>query len=447
MHILTVGLNHKTASVDIREQLTFSNNRLQMALRKLRSMKSILECVIVSTCNRMEIYIVCDQIHTGEYYSKTFLESWFRISKELFVSHLYIKRDLESVDHLFQVVCGLDSIVLGETQILGQVRKSFLTAQSLGTTGTIFNMLFKQAITLGKVVHSKKEIGQNAFSVSYAAVGLARKIFDTFEGKTVLLIGTGEMSILTAKHFYDLGASRILILSRTFIRAKGLASRFNGEARPWEQLSQSLSEADIVVSATESSKPVLTRSIVESVMHGRCLPLYLIDIAVPRNIDSTVQDLERIFLYNIDDLYKIVDMNKLSRGQEIQNVHTKIEREKKLFQKWIHTLGVVPLISALRGKAIRIQEETMARIERKLPELTDHEKRVIRKQTKSIVNQLLRDPIIRIKELVAHKEEALDMFIYLLALEEQLDRQRLDNSRSVFDLTSPTFIGEKVSIY
>lgn len=441
MHILVAGFNHKTAPVELREKLAFSSDRLQMALKVLRDMKSILECVIVSTCNRMELYVVCDQLHTGEYYSKSFLENWFRIPKEEFVHHLYVKQNLEAVNHLFTVVCGLDSLVLGETQILGQVKSAFLTAQSEGTTGTIFNTLFKQAVTLGKRVHSETEIGQNAVSVSYAAVELGKKMFDTFTDKTILLIGAGKMSELTAKHFYSTGATRVLVVNRTFAKAEEVAAKFRGEARLWEELGQVLQEADIVVSSTGATEPVLTREMVEPVLKTRRSPLFLIDIAVPRDIDPAVHELDQVFLYDIDDLHGIVDANMSLREQEAKRVQAWIEEETAEFDEWLRTLGVVPLIAALREKALAVQEETMARIERKLPDLTEQEKRVLRKATKSIVNQLLRDPIVRVKELAAsnHKEAALEMFTYLFALEEQIKAEEEAKSKKKVQVEIPAF--------
>jgi glutamyl-tRNA reductase len=373
----------------------------------------------------MELYVVCDQLHTGEYYAKSFLESWFRIPREEFVDHLYVKPDQEAVRHLFHVVCGLDSLVLGETQILGQVKQAFLTAQATGTTGTLFNMLFKQAVTFGKRVHSETEIGQNAVSVSYAAVELGKKMFESFADKTILLIGAGKMSELTAKHFYSTGATRVLVVNRTLAKAKELAAKFAGEARRWEDLLQALAEADIVVSSTGAKEPILSKDMVAPVLAKRRSPLFLIDIAVPRDIDPNLHELEQVFLYDIDDLNGIVDANLALREQEAVKIRAWIEDEVKGFGEWLETLGVVPLISALREKAQMIQEDAVARIERKLPHLTEKEMRVIRKHTKSIVNQLMRDPIVRIKELATtpQKEMAQEMFITLFALEKLLEDQ------------------------
>lgn len=448
MHILTVGLSHKTAPVELRERLVFQEDRLSLALRSLRDMKSILECVIVSTCNRMELYVVADQLHTGEYYSKAFLESWFRIPKEEFQEHLYVKHNKDAVHHLFRVVCGLDSLVIGETQILGQVKTAFLQAQEIGTTGTVFNMLFKQAVTFGKKVHSETEIGQNAVSVSYAAVELGKKLFTSFQDRTILLLGAGKMSELTAKHFTSNGAARVIVINRTLAKAEELAKRFNGEARPWDQLLPAIAEADIVVSSTGAKQAVVTKEFIAPVVAHRRSPLFIIDIAVPRDIEPAVHDLDQVFLYDIDDLHGIVETNMKLRHQEAKKVLTWIQIETDKFQEWLQTLGVVPLITALRDKAISIQEETLLRIERKLPELTEHQRRVLNKQTKSIINQMLRDPIVRIKELAVSpkKEEALDMFVHIFALENELKDKKEKREKETEANSATTLVETTISI-
>lgn len=425
MHIMVLGLNHRTAPVELRERLAFSGGELEEALTRLSHTKSILECTVLSTCNRMELYAVCDQIHTGEYYLKTFLEDWFGVPREEFVDHLYVKQNEEALRHLFLVACGLDSMIIGETQILGQVKSAFLTAQKSGATGTLFNTLFKQAVTLGKRVHAETEIGQNAVSVSYAAVELGKKLFDGFSGKTVLLVGAGKMGELTAKHFHEAGANRVIVTNRTLEKAAEVAGRFNGEARPFDQLISVLREADIVVTSTGSPDVVIRREMVSEAVRHRRAPLFLIDIAVPRDVEPSVHELEQVYLYNIDDLEGIVETNLSLRRKEAEKVEVWIEEEIVRFRKWLRTLGVVPLISALKEKAGAIQEETMRSIERKLPDLTERELRVIRKHTKSIINQLLRDPILQIKEMAAgpERDEALELFVRLFALEERLETE------------------------
>ncbi|MCH5584664.1 glutamyl-tRNA reductase [Shimazuella sp. AN120528] len=419
MHTLVVGLSHQTAPVELREKFSFDPDRIAIALRALRDMKSMLECVIVSTCNRTELYIVADQLHTGEYYAKTFLESWFRVSREEFVPHLYVKTNTEAVRHLFRVVCGLESLVIGETQILGQVKQAFQSALQAGTTGTLFNHLFKQAISLGKKAHTQTEIGQNAVSVSYAAVELGKKLFTSFAKKTILLVGAGKMSELTAKHFRASGVKNVIVVNRTFTKAQELAAVFQGTAYPWEDLSRVLEEADVVVSSTGAKQFVITREMVQATLVNRKKPLFFIDIAVPRDIDPDVNQLDNAFLYNMDDLEEIVAANVGLREQEAIRVEVWIKEEQASFQEWLDTLGVVPVIRALRSKSLQIQTDTMTKIERKLPDLTEQQRRVINKQTKSIVNQMMHDPIMRMKELASteEKEAALRLFQHLFALE------------------------------
>lgn len=425
MHILVTGFNHTTAPITLRERLAFAEDRLRLARSQLRQMKSIMECVIVSTCNRMELYVVCDQLHTGEYYSRAFLEQWFRIPSEELKPHLYCKKNQEAVNHLFQVVSGLDSMVLGETQILGQIKSFFFAAQQEGTTGTLFNMLFKQAITFGKRVHAETVIGQNPVSVSYAAVELAKKMFASLNGKSILLIGAGKMSELTAKHFTAASETRVQVVNRTLQHAQELAKRFQGEACSWEQLPQLLLEADVVVSSTGATEMVITAEQYASVLQKRTSPIFLIDIAVPRDIEPTLHQIENVFLYNIDDLNDIVDGNKKIRLKEAEKIQKWIVDESVQYLEWVQTLGVIPLISALREKSLMAQEEVYASIERKLPDLTEKQKKVIRKHTKSLVNQFLRDPIVRVKELAVQdeREQALAYFSHLFAL-ENLDNEK-----------------------
>lgn len=426
MHILTIGFNHHSAPIELRERLTFSESRLKMAVSHLRNMKSILEGVIVSTCNRMELYVVCDQLHTGEYYSKAFLESWFNLPREEFQEYLYIKKNEQAVQHLFSVVAGLDSLVVGETQILGQVKKAFFTAREAEATGTIFHKLFQQAITFGKRVHHQTAIGTNAVSIGYAAVELARKLYDDLKEKEVVLLGAGKMAELTATHFASY-QTKIAVVNRTFARAKQMADRFQGVAYLIDELGNLLKKADVVISSTSSSELIVTRDQVEPILKERNKPLIFIDIALPRDIDPAISELDQVFLYNIDDLKGIVDHNKALRAQEAEKVRTWIEEEVITFYEWVQMLGVVPLISAMREKALSVQEEVMQRIERKLPDLTEKEKRVLRKQTKSIINQLLRDPIVRLKELSTspNQKEIFELVKHIFALEDYLDERHM----------------------
>lgn len=424
MHILTIGLNYRTAPVEIRERFAFLEQDKPEALAKLQNTKSILECVIVGTCNRTEIYAVVDQLHTGRHFTKNYLSEWFGVPREEFIDHIYIKENDAAVQHLFRVACGLDSMVLGETQILGQIKDAFALSQSQGATGTVFNKLFQQAITLAKRAHSETEINKNAVSTSYAAIELGKKVFGYFDNKTVLVLGAGKMSELTAKHLHANGAPRVLVANRTYERAVSLAEKFRGIAMPMDQLQDALVLSDIVISSTGSDDYVVTKQDVEAIMRKRRQrPLFMIDIAVPRDLDPTINDLDGVYLYDIDDLEGIVAANMRERAREAEKIGIMIGEELVAFKTWLNTLGVGPLISALREKLLTHQQEAMRNIENKCPELTEKEIRMINKQTRSLINQIMHDPIVRIKEMSGQPgaDEALDMFIKLFALENSFE--------------------------
>ncbi|MEH7106654.1 glutamyl-tRNA reductase [Bacillus sp. JJ1764] len=428
MHILVIGLNYRTAPVEIRERLTFNETDLEDAIKTLSNKKSILENIILSTCNRTEIYVVVDQLHTGRYYIKEFLSEWFGLEQSEFSPFLFIYEEDGAVEHLFNVTCGLNSMVLGETQILGQVRTSFMLAQEHETTGSVFNHLFKQAITLAKRAHSETEIGANAVSVSYAAVELAKKIFGSLANKHVLIFGAGKMGELAVQNLHGNGVKQVTVINRTYDKAKVLAGRFNGDARTIDELQQALVEADILISSTGAKDFVISKEMiakVEKMRRGK--PLFMVDIAVPRDLDPKIAELENVFLYDIDDLEGIVEANLQERKKAAEKIMLMIEKEIVDFKQWLGMLGVIPVISALREKALAIQAETMVSLERKLPNLTERDVKVLNKHTKSIINQLLKDPILQAKEMAARPdaEQAMDLFVKIFNIEELVQEQQL----------------------
>ncbi|KOY13876.1 glutamyl-tRNA reductase [Paenibacillus xylanivorans] len=424
MHIVVVGLNYRTAPVEVRERFTFAEKDLSEALQQLKLTKSVLEGVIVATCNRTELYVVVDRLHMCGYFIRTFMEQWFNVPREEFTQHLYIYEDDQAMRHLFRVICGLDSMVIGETQILGQVKQAFFKAQEEKATGTWFNMLFKQAVTLGKRAHSETSIGESAVSVSYAAVELGKRIFGMFTDKKVLILGAGKMSELTVKHLYTNGASEVIVANRTLARAEELAAKFRGTPCTMEQALERLNEVDIVISSTGAERYVLDATVVrESMKRRQSRPLFLIDIAVPRDIDPAIGELSNVFLYDIDDLEGIVESNLEMRKVEAAKIEKMIELEMEDYYQWLKTLGVRPVIRALQEKGASIHEETMDSLFNKLPELDEHQRKVIRRLTKSIVNQMTTDPINRIKEMAGtkHGDEALRMFTQIFALEDAVE--------------------------
>ena len=424
MHTLVVGVNYRTAPLEIREKLSFIEGDLPQAMQALKNQKSILENVIVSTCNRTEIYAVVDQLHTGRYYVKQFLADYFGLSQEEFSQYLFVHEKDEAVEHLFRVTAGIDSMVLGETQILGQVRSSFLSGQEFGTTGTVFNQLFKQAVTLAKRAHSETAIGENAVSVSYAAVELGKKIFGTLKNKHVVILGAGKMGELAIKNLQGSGADKVTVINRTFEKAEILADKFNGNAKPMTQLQCALLEADILISSTGATDYVIDLQLMEFVDKLRKgKPLFMVDIAVPRDIDPRIADLPNVFLYDIDDMQGIVEANLAERERAARQIVTMIDGETSQFNDWLTTLGVVPVISALRQKALTIQEETMSSIENKMPDLTDREKKILNKHTKSIINQLLKEPILQAKEMAGapKSREQLELFQQIFGIEDEVE--------------------------
>ena len=446
MHVIVVGINHKTAPVEIRERLTFDPSQLGDAMVQLQGKKSILENVILSTCNRTEIYAVVDQIHTGRYYIKEFLSQWFQIEKEEFTPFLFIYEEDGALEHLFKVACGLNSLILGETQILGQVRTSFLTAQEEKTSGTVFNQLFKQAITLAKKAHSNTDIGANAVSVSYAAVELAKKVFGTIENKHVLILGAGKMGELAIENLHGNGATNVTVVNRTYEKAKDLASRFHGKAKSIDELQEALMEADILISSTGAKDFVLSKQMVEQIEKKRKgKPLFMVDIAVPRDLDPAIAELEGVFLYDIDDLEGIVQANLQERQKAADIIMLMIEEEIVQYKQWLRMLGVVPVISALREKALNIQSETMKSLERKLPNLSEREIKVLNKHTKSIINQMLKDPILQVKELAGTKDadKNLQFFMNIFNIEDLVEKQnnvdRVNHDMAGIHSANPAF--------
>lgn len=434
MHTMVVGLNYKTAPVEVREKFSITEEALAEAMRALQNEKSILENVIVSTCNRTEVYAVVDQLHTGRHYIKQFLANWFNMPVSEFENHLYIRENDQSMQHLFKVTSGIDSMVLGETQILGQVKHSFLEAQQIGTTGTLFNRLFKQSVTFAKKAHGETAIGENAVSVSYAAVELAKKIFNTLDKTHVAILGAGKMGELAMENLYGSGVGKVTVVNRTMEKAETLADKFQGTAKSMQELQCTLLEADILITSTGAKDYVIDYDLmryVEKMRKGK--PLFMVDIAVPRDIDPKISELQSVFLYDIDDLQGIVEANLAERERAANEITQMIDTEIHEFKDWMGTLGVVPVISALRQKAATIQAETMQSIENKMPNLTDRERKILSKHTKSIVNQLLKEPILQAKELAGSPNAAkqLELFQRIFGIEEdtqaQIEQQQLQS--------------------
>lgn len=444
MHIIKVGFNYKITPIDVREKFAFSEETIIDAMNELNQRKSILENVIISTCNRTEIYVVADQLHTGRYFVKQFLADWFDVPMDKFSSYLQIVDNDDAIEHLLRVATGLNSMVLGETQILGQVRDAFFLAQDNKTTGTIFNELFKRVITFAKKAHSTTSISENAVSVSYAAVELAKQKFDQIDDKKVAIFGAGEMGELAVQNLVGSGVRDITVINRSIERANKLATKFNAQAADSECLDELLLDVDILISSTASQTPILNKAKLEPIqMERKGKPLFLIDIAVPRDLDADIAELESILLYDIDDLQHIVDKNLAERKFAANQIESDLKQEILDFKEWVTNLGVVPVLAALREKGLSIQADTFASINRKIPNLTEREQKVISKHTKSIINQMIKEPIIQAKEMAGkeNSEELLALFIDIFGIDDQIKDDvvyRIKRTQNMTSLNEPS---------
>ena len=428
MHIIALSLNYKNASVEDREKVTFQDDEVVEALHALRDQKSILEATLLSTCNRTELYVVSDQEHTGAYYTRKFLAEWFDVDYDTIKGMTELKVAEEAVEHLFKVTAGLDSIVLGETQILGQIREAFLIAQEEHTTGTIFNKLFKEAITVAKRGHNETDISKNAVSMSYAAVELAKKIFANVKKSKVLVIGAGEMAEESLLNLTSNGIEDLVVVNRSIDKAQVLADKFKGRATLLANLEEELLDADIVISSTSSNTYVIDKEMMDRVSAKRGKEsLIMIDIAMPRDIDPSISESDTIYIYNVDDLQGLVDANLKTREKEAEKIMNMIDGSRDDFEEWLNVQGVVPVIQAMRTKALDIHSSTFESLERKLPDMSERERTVVSKHMKSIINQMLRDPIIFTKEIagLADRDEKLKDIEAMFHIEEEVESERV----------------------
>jgi glutamyl-tRNA reductase len=400
MHLFLLGVSHRTAPVDLRERLDFSSRDLGGALEAVAMRPSAAESVVLSTCNRSEIYVASSDLARAQDELVSFLSDYHKLPRETFTPHLFARDDASAAKHLFRVAAGLDSLVVGEPQILGQVKDAFQAASERHCTGPLLSKLFHWAFGVGKRVRSETRLGEGAVSVSFAAVALARKIFGRLEGRRVLVIGAGEISTLTAQHLRSHGVADIAITSRTMAHAEVLASEVAGRAIAWDDMREALGRADIVVTATGSQRPILTRPDIEAVVHRRrTTPLFIIDIAVPRDVDAAVGDIEQVFLYNVDDLQGIVEENLSRRGAEIERAEAIVEDELSRFLAWQRSRGAIPTVVALRQHFEAIRRAELQRLDGKLSALSPEARGKVDEVTRLIVEKLLLEPTEQLKAL------------------------------------------------
>lgn len=400
MHLFLLGVSHRTAPVDLRERLDFSSRDVGAAVEALCARSSATETVVLSTCNRSELYVVGEEPSKVREELVHFLGDYHQVPAEDFVPHLFAREDAQAAHHLFRVAAGLDSLVVGEPQVLGQVKDAFTVASERHCAGPVLNRLFASSFAVGKRVRTETSLGEGAVSVSFAAVQLARKIFGKLDGRRVLVIGAGEMGELTARHLRANGVGDIVITGRTLSRAQELADSVGGTATPWGDLTAALSRADIVITATGSPVPIITRANVAAVMgRQRREPLFIIDIAIPRDVEAEAGDIEQVFLYNVDDLQAIVQENMSRRSAEVQHAEEIVAEEVGKFMAWRRSRGAVSTVVALRQRFDQIRRSELERLDFKLAGLDPDARARVDEVTRLIVEKLLLEPTEQLKAL------------------------------------------------
>jgi glutamyl-tRNA reductase len=407
MNLVLVGTSHKTAPVGIREKLLFPENRLPEALQRLTTRYSFQEGMILSTCNRVEVLGHALSVDDGVEEARDFLCEFHQLRADQIQGHLYSHIQTEAVRHIFRVASSLDSMVLGEPQILGQVKTAFHTAQAAGTVGRVLNDLLNKAFSVAKRVRTETSIASSAVSVSYAAVELARKIFNELTGKTVLILGAGKMSELAAQHLASGGVSHVLVWNRTYQRAVEVARIFKGEAIHPEELFRHIERADIIVSSTGSPTFILNRIDGERIIHLRkTRPVFIIDIAVPRDIDPEINKVNNIFLYDIDDLRNVVDANLKQRQREAVYAEGIVQEEVTAFMNHVRALDVTPTIVSLRRHWESVFQEELEKNRKQLGSLSAEQESALQSLTNGLLNKFLHGPIAELKVLSQDPDRA-----------------------------------------
>jgi glutamyl-tRNA reductase len=419
--ISVVGLSHKTSPLEVREALAFSREALPHVLRQLREEAGVAEAMILSTCNRVEVYGQSEADDVEDRLA-AFLGAFHGRAAGELDPYLYRLRGAEAVRHAFRVVASLDSMVIGEPQILGQVKEAYRLAEEAGTLGSALNALRNRSLSAAKRARTETGIGRNAVSVSYVAVELARKIFGELRDKNVLLVGTGKMSGLAARHLVRSGARATVLGMRVLEHAAELAAALGGRAAPLSALREELAGADIVISGTGAPEVVIRAQDVEVARASRRgrhqRPLFLIDIAVPRDVAPEVAKLDGVFLYDLDDLRAVAEANLRERRKEAAAAESLVDREAGEFLEWQKSLEVVPLLVELRRRAEEIRRSELERARRRLGSLSPEQEQALEAATEAIVQKLLHAPTVQLKEMVrnGHPPEHLSLVRKLLGL-------------------------------
>ena len=423
MSLLVLGINYHSAPIAVREKLAILERELPRALGSLTALPDVQEGALLSTCNRTEAYAVAmPDAGPLEDALAEFLAGWHGLSRREFDGHLYCYRAGAAASHLFAVASGLDSMILGEPDIQRQVKTALEAAQAARTVGTRLNKLFQEALVTGKRARTETGIARGTFSVGAAAVQLANQIFgETLSGNTVLVLGAGKMSEVTARHLQAAGAPAILVANRTYEKAVALAGQFGGTARRFDDLPQLLTTADIVVCSTAAPHPIITRALMQEVMRARRgRPLYLVDIAVPRDVEASVGKLENAYLYNIDDLQELVAGARQSRAGEVARAREIVESSVTEYLRWERSLDVAPLVVAVRRRLDDVRQAELDRLRARLPGLADKDWRAVEAAMQGLTNKIAHPATVAIKSAPEAEDgaAALDAIRRAFGLEE-----------------------------
>lgn len=399
MSVVVIGLNHRTMPLDLFERMTIDGARLPKALHDLGSREHVGEVVVLSTCNRTEVYAIAERFHGAYADVRNFLSELAFVPPDEFADHLYVHYDAEAIRHLFSVAAGLDSAVIGEAEILGQVRSSWEKAGDEGTTGPVLNLLFRHALETGKRARTETDIARGTASVSHAAVEMAAERLGDLRGKRVLIMGAGDMAEGMATALQGAGVADVLVANRTWRKARALADRIGGQAVRLSDLSQALTEIDLLLTSTGATVPVVERDDFAPVMDERAgRPLLIVDIAVPRDVDPTVASLPGVTLLNIDDLRRFAQVGIERRSHELAAVEHIIDDELSRFRSAASARGAAPVVAALRGWADDVRVAELARFEAKLDGLDERQREAVEALTKGLVAKLLHQPTVALKD-------------------------------------------------
>jgi glutamyl-tRNA reductase len=405
MKFAITGLNHKTAPVEVRERLNFDQNAIGPALAELKRLPGVQEGMVLSTCNRVEVSLWLEEAADARALGEQFLSSSRAVPREFLAPYLYCYEEAEAIRHLFRVAASLDSMVVGEPQILGQLKTAYALAKAHGAIGGAMDALLTRAFSVAKRVRTETGIGENAVSVSYVAVELARQIFGRLDRSRVMLVGAGKMSELAARHLKRAGAEQILVTNRTHARAVEMASLFRGRVVEYERFRDLLPEVDIVITSSAAPLYILRKEDMRRVIEARRnRPMFLIDIAVPRNIDPAVNELDNVFLYDIDDLQRVAAENLRNRLEEAREAEAIIEEEVRRMMARLKVREVTPTIVSLQQHLESLRQAELERIQAKLATLTPEQREAVEAMTRSLINKIAHGPICELRRQAAEPD-------------------------------------------